>query len=675
MLFYKIKLYQKSQNKKDEEDHRRLMSRDDMEISEKCEDFSKELMEKGYFFLSFVREKTLTWYFGLALRDKMDIAKLLKRFISDEEFHLNRYRIEEITFKQFQELLGRASNCGYVEDEGAFYDKFGLSLLTNRSWRGFRVIYDEGVLSERTKEVIYSESERFFAREDFDAELDRIFSSEKKACFVGQPVDYLIESDDPPTREGVSRLLMEALYNNNRIQNKRFSILNVNSDDCFDEKGIKALFDSSFGGTVVIKAPITDNEEQELADSEYENLVKVSKVAHQYQRNVLSVFCLPRVCKNIKKKIYANMPGCTFVEIKEDLAYYDRAVNYLKTKAAKNKVRCDKKLFNSLEEKVGYLTPELNAIFDEWYSKKLKTSVFKQYKDFESASYSIVKEKPKGNAYDELNSMIGLESAKKVINQALDNYKALKLFKDRGIVENVSSRHMIFTGNPGTAKTTVARLFARIMRENGLLEKGQIVEVGRGDLVGNYVGWTATIVKSKFEEAKGGILFIDEAYSLVDDRNGLFGDEAINTIVQEMENKRDDVIVIFAGYPDKMEEFLKKNPGLRSRIAHHIHFEDYNPSELCEIADLIAKQKGVKLDADAKIKIKEIMERAVKVEDFGNGRFVRNVIEKAKMAQNSRLVHMDIEKLTKEDIKRICSSDIDMPEMKTKETRKIGFVV
>ena len=129
--------------------------------------------------------------------------------------------------------------------------------------------------------------------------------------------------------------------------------------------------------------------------------------------------------------------------------------------------------------------------------------------------------------------------------------------------------HMVFTGNPGTAKTTVARLFARILKENGVLSKGDLIECGRSDLVGKYVGWTAVQVKNMFKKAKGSVLFIDEAYSLCDDRSGSYGDEAINTIVQEMENNRDDMVVIFAGYPKEMNDFLDRNPGLRSRIAFH----------------------------------------------------------------------------------------------------------
>lgn len=158
-----------------------------------------------------------------------------------------------------------------------------------------------------------------------------------------------------------------------------------------------------------------------------------------------------------------------------------------------------------------------------------------------------------------------------------------------------SSMHMLFSGNPGTAKTTVARLLSQVLKEEEVLKYGHIVECGRQDLVGKYVGWTAQIVESKFQAARGGILFIDEAYSLVED-NRTYGAEAINTIVQEMENYRDEVIVIFAGYPEKMKEFLEQNEGLASRIAFHLNFPDYSPVELTQILDLMLEKSEYRMD-------------------------------------------------------------------------------
>lgn len=232
----------------------------------------------------------------------------------------------------------------------------------------------------------------------------------------------------------------------------------------------------------------------------------------------------------------------------------------MKLLARDNHVRTDKKLFAKLEGNRGYLAPELRTIFDGWYNNKLKTTVYPQYKEITTVKTEVEKAKPKGDAYKELMEMIGLTEAKNVILQALNYHKAQKLFADKGMKVDRPAMHMVFTGNPGTAKTTVARLFARIMRENGLLSRGHLVEVGRGDLVGKYVGWTAQTVQKRFEQAEGGVLFIDEAYSLVDGRSGSYGDEAINTIVQEMENYRDDMVVIFAGYPDRMEEFCRRIP-------------------------------------------------------------------------------------------------------------------
>lgn len=197
---------------------------------------------------------------------------------------------------------------------------------------------------------------------------------------------------------------------------------------------------------------------------------------------------------------------------------------------------------------------------------------------------------------------------------------------------------MLFTGNPGSAKTTCARLLAGILKDRGLLASGEFVECGRSDLVGKYVGWTAIIVKEKFKQAQGGVLFIDEAYALNSDDK--FGPEAINTIVQEMENHRDDVIVIFAGYPEPMEDFLQSNEGLRSRIAFHLNFPDYNAEEMTEIFALMMKEQGYTCSKRFLEKAHDLLAEAVTHADFGNGRFARNLLEQTIMKQSARLIHL-----------------------------------
>lgn len=235
---------------------------------------------------------------------------------------------------------------------------------------------------------------------------------------------------------------------------------------------------------------------------------------------------------------------------------------------------------------------------------------------------------------------------------------------------------MIFTGNPGSAKTTVARLLAQILKQEGILSSGAFVEVGRQDLVGKYVGWTAPTVSRKFREASGGVLFIDEAYSLVED-HASYGDEAINTIVQEMENHREDVIVIFAGYPERMREFLDKNEGLRSRVAFHIDFPDYNAEELWGIMQLMAKKHGVKLDKAVREKCIETFKVACTHEEFGNGRFVRNMFEQATMNQAQRIFDTyKGKKVPKEALGKMVAADFDTNVgERFKEKKSMGFIV
>ena len=191
--------------------------------------------------------------------------------------------------------------------------------------------------------------------------------------------------------------------------------------------------------------------------------------------------------------------------------------------------------------------------------------------------------------------------------------------------------HMCFMGNPGTAKTTVARLLADILAGRGLIKNRKVVECGRANLVGQYIGHTAFLVKKRFDEADGGILFIDEAYALASDPSDHrdFGYEAIATIVQEMENRRGRVLVIFAGYAREMEQFLSMNPGMPSRIAEKVYFEDYSPMELMGILKDMAAEKNLTLSKGAIAAAAEEIAEAVKAPAFGNGRYVRSLLEKA----------------------------------------------
>ncbi len=672
MQFFRVEGFAVDEKWAEENDNRRVQHEKVRKIAMRSDSFNQKLNRKAFFYVTDASEDTVT--IGIICRESTDISKQLSSFLNAIELELKDIYVEEITLSAARKMLQFAGRNFYIDNDSEVLGLFDLDKLSGGFGRGLD--YGENIIDESNKTWIYKEADRYFARDTFVPELDRIFAGKSQSKTTGHPVHYFVQTDDRETRKGMYRLLLQALYMNGRLHSKRYSFLDLKPGENFSMTVYDCLYKSSFGGAVIVRYLADDDTEDDHATCGRETIERICEVMKKYRNRVLTVFCLPRECTKSKDIFYENLGNASFIELKEEFVSGERAERFLRMLAKDNKIRADKKLFEKLEDNKTYLAPDLRDLFDEWYNNKLKTGVYPQYKDIVTAKREVAKAEPKGTAYDELMEMIGIEDAKKVIGQALDYYKAQKLFADKGMKSDRPAMHMVFTGNPGTAKTTVARLFSRIMKENDLLSKGELIEVGRGDLVGKYLGWTAPIVQKKFREAKGSVLFIDEAYSLVDDRDGLYGDEAINTIVQEMENHRDDVVVIFAGYPDKMEKFIQKNPGLRSRIAFHVPFADYNTAELCDIASLIAKKKGLKLTEGARERLSVVFNAAKNDDDFGNGRYARNVIEKAKMAQAGRLLKMDVDLVEKDDIVTICAEDIEIPAASAKKSRNpIGFCV
>ena len=248
-----------------------------------------------------------------------------------------------------------------------------------------------------------------------------------------------------------------------------------------------------------------------------------------------------------------------------------------------------------------------------------------------------------------LDALIGLTQIKQKVRDHAQYIQFLQLRKEKGFEEKEEINvHSVFIGNPGTGKTTVAGMMGLLYKKMGLLSKGHVHEVDRVDLVGEYIGQTAPKVKEAIEKARGGVLFIDEAYALArsNDDSKDFGREVIEILVKEMSNGEGDMAVIVAGYPAEMKHFLDSNPGLKSRFKLYFEFSDYLPQELSQIAEYACLEKGVELTADAKIKIDEIITNAYRDRDrsFGNARFVYDVIEQGKI--NLGLRSMASEKST-----------------------------
>lgn len=259
---------------------------------------------------------------------------------------------------------------------------------------------------------------------------------------------------------------------------------------------------------------------------------------------------------------------------------------------------------------------------------------------------------------DELNALIGLDEVKKEINTLVNFIKIQKIREKKGLKLSSLSYHMVFMGNPGTGKTTVARIIAKIYKHLGILTKGQFVETERSGLVAAYAGQTAPKVNKIIDKALNGVLFIDEAYALVGKHQDDYGEEAVATLIKRMEDNRDKLVVILAGYTQEMKNFIETNSGFKSRFNRYIHFPDYSPSELCAIFESKCQKLDYRLTEKAKIKLQNIFHQSYTLRDnsFGNGRFARNLFEKTLEHQANRIAKQN--HLTKEILTTINEEDI-----------------
>ncbi|HFI0217223.1 TPA: AAA family ATPase [Streptococcus suis] len=323
---------------------------------------------------------------------------------------------------------------------------------------------------------------------------------------------------------------------------------------------------------------------------------------------------------------------------------------------AKRRISIDKKIVREYVEKASNLNnaKDIRRMVQKIHEYAVATNYCQENGLIDLGPFSLQKEQSKskcGQAEKRLHQMIGLQSVKKLIRQQVAFEQLSKLRKEKGYHVEESNGHLLFTGNPGTGKTEVARLYTEILYEHGLIAENKIVEVGRADLIGEYVGQTAPKIKKVFDSASGGVLFIDEAYSLIPQSERDFANEAIPTIIQEMENRRNEVVVIFAGYKDLMHNFIGTNPGLQSRISKIIHFEDYSVDELNEIFRIMLSNKGYSIESSCESALHLHFLSRIRNEHFGNGRYVRKLIEAILYQQATRVME------------RIGKRDLDETEM------------
>lgn len=558
--------------------------------------------------------------------DEKQVEKVFEKFCTVKKIFLR-----EITPSRAKKFLLQAerknfisSYLAHVQNHLRGQENFSLDYLDNPNFKVEDFLIDVEPLD------FHNAKKDSLVDENFLEELKRIHSPNHPKKFFGHPVHYKISAKNFYGAKKITELLCRALYTNNRLVG---GCVNFVRDVNVDEIDIENIFRQSAGATVII--------DLKNFDEFFCELVK------RFCGEVLFIFIGEGVFHGDLK----------IVELKENFMNCEESFIFLKKILREENLNYDDaEIFAELEEKNFFTPSDVYEIFEKLRAENLSRKIYVDYKNLACVEKNF-------DAYKNFQSLIGLTEVKKIFSKIIDGFKIQKIREEFGLKNFRQSLHMVFVGNPGTAKTTVARLFAQILNVKNF------VECGRADLVGKYVGWTAPAVEKKFREAEGGILFIDEAYSLLDEN---FGNEAINEIVRQMEIKRHEVIVIFAGYPEPMKNFLESNAGLKSRISFMINFPDYDVDELTEILKFMARQKNLKISSAVVEKCRKIFAEVYHKKNFGNGRFVRNLLESAILNQAQRILRED-KKISREKLSTLKLEDFDEKIFYPLDETKIGF--
>ena len=684
MLFFKVDWVST-----DEEPKVRKSTEDREEIKriiiEQVLDFNEDLPEGIDIYLS--RKSPSEAVFHVVLEnDAMidDIEHYVGQLVETLSWHGDIISMKEVTIGAFGRMVRTSS---YIEEANDVLAKYGIEDISMSLARhGTELLISES----KDKESSMALCRELLCENTVLPEIRRIFDPNAPKKFTAHPVQYIIMSDSAKVRKSIRELLLSSLWEAGRLQSRRV-YLSLGSNvtrmrrrffEPLKFEYLEKLYDAQRGGAIVLPFAGAQGDEDgntKTANSDMNRIQDMLPLIREFRHDVLSVIEIGRKDESLYRMICRELAGVVMVKLDESIVFRQEAEDYLKRSAAKDNISDVASLLQELPETdEGFVLTDLQNIYDRWFDGYLHHTIYPSYRDFRMLGERALAEEPKGAAYQELVSLIGLKEAKKTIKQMLDYHRAHNIFSAHGrSIGKKPSMHMVFMGNPGTAKTTVARLVARIMKDNGILPVGNLIEVGRQDVVDRYVGGTAPKVKSLFSRAKGSVLFIDEAYSLVDGKRGMYGDEAISAIVQEMENHREDTVVIFAGYPSEMEKLLDTNPGLRSRIAFRVNFEDYSKEELVEMVEKFAKDDNMKLSKEAREKLAAVIEIRVReclnALATGNGRLARNLYEKIRMRQASRIVSTTPDKITDEMLGELTAEDLDIEPEKKKGSEGIGF--
>lgn len=578
---------------------------------------------------------------------------------------------EEITVEAYKYAVD--STC-YNTRSSVLFEKFGID-FREPLYDPFPFRVEEKILEEQTLtlEECRQRAHEILGSSSLYEELDRIYSPENQQIYKGHPVHYLISAGAWGAAEDIYELLIKALYNNKRLISNRITLFREVQRKGYKDSRYQKVIEAGEGGTVIIE--LKSNEGMGRFATDFHEFTKrTGEILEKQKKDTLFIFVeITGKSLNDDDAIDNILKKADIIQITEGTGTLQDARNYLTELVEQVDFGTEDKsdVYDYLAEAETYSVTDIFNAYNAWYGSGLKIHVYRAYR--EKKSFQVEVTRVPNKPYDTLQEMIGLTEVKTVIDEIIAASKVVRARERMGLNTQGASFHMMFSGNPGTAKTSVARLLCKILKEESAISSGRFVECGRQDLVAKYVGWTARMVEDKFKEAQGGILFIDEAYALVDSSN-TYGAEAINTVVQMMENYRDSVIVIFAGYSEKMQTFLEQNEGLKSRIAFHLSFPDYSPEELTDILTLMSQKRDYQIDEEAKEYCKELFCNAVKEENFGNGRYVRNILDQAIIKQSARILKMETrEDISREEICRLKREDFRIHEIVKKSEKRIGF--
>lgn len=664
MRFYQAVANLTAQDSKEE---RELPTAKRQAIVRKTNAFLEEYEERACIF-SVCMEKQAE--LALGVKDsEIDERKLAEKYLAHLGIEYEDLQLKEISMTTYMDGGRTAYRNRLISDDDEYMEGMGLESFYNRhnDYYNDKVADDKKTLAELKSDV-----EKYHLGDGYKEELHRVLAGKKRKVFLGNPANYFMISKDAMARRVMARNLISALYHRGRLQSKRYTIVNLSDSDCTLDL-LEELYDVSQGATMYLKV----SENNFPTGEQHRGMLDMKKVCDVVKKKgakTLTIFAMEVPSDKSRNSLENYMIGVPMVVFTDNLYKGESAKQVLLSMAETEDFTLSEELLEKTKNSErSYTYGELAELYNVWRAAYMGTDVFPEYKKFVTHIDEESKKAQGSDAYKKLQEMIGLTQAKKVIDGAINYFKMQQEFRNRGITFSRPAMHMCFTGTPGTAKTTVARLVAEILKDNGILSEGRLIEVGRSQLVGEYVGTTGPKVREAFKRAKGSVLFIDEAYSLVEDRKGSYGTEAINTIVQEMENRREDTIVILAGYPDEMKGLLEWNPGMKSRIAFHVPFDDYTENELLDITKMLAKERGMRLDTEAEEKLLSIYADARRDKTFGNGRFARNLLEKAKLNQANRFMKKDLAFVSNDELCTLTAEDFDYEAKKEELRPRFGF--